>query len=165
MDHFQYTPYVLPLIAACVIALVLSGAIWRRRPGVGVLPFVVLMLALAEWTLANVLEMSATSLNTQLFFSGLAYIGITTAPAAWLAFALEYTGREKWLTKRNLALLTIEPVITVVLALTYHQQHIFRSDYVLDRSGAFPALDLTFGWAFWLHGFIPTWCWSSGTCC
>jgi PAS domain S-box-containing protein len=152
MDHFHYTPYILPLMATCLLALVLAGAIWRRRPGVGVVPFVVLMLALAQWTLSNVFEIGTDSLDAKLFFSGIAYVGITTATAAWLAFALEYTGREKWLTRRNVLLLTIEPVIVVVLALTYHQQQIFRTDYVMDRSGAFPALDVTFAWAFWLHG-------------
>jgi hypothetical protein len=31
------------------------------------------------------------------------YIGIATVPVAWLAFALQYTGREEQLTPRNLA--------------------------------------------------------------
>jgi PAS domain-containing protein len=46
------------------------------------------------------------------------YLGIAIVPTAWLALALQYTGREKWLTRRNLALLAIEPFVTLLLAWT-----------------------------------------------
>jgi sensor histidine kinase regulating citrate/malate metabolism len=45
-----------------------------------------------------------------------------TVPVAWILFSLEYTGRDEYLTRRNVALLAVVPALTVLLALaeSYH---------------------------------------------
>jgi hypothetical protein len=43
------------------------------------------------------------------------YIASASVPVAWLAFALLYSGRGKWLTRHHLMLLAIVPVITIAL--------------------------------------------------
>jgi PAS domain S-box-containing protein len=151
MIDFNYTPYLIPLLVAASVSAALAVMIWQRRPGTGVIPFVVLMIAVTQWTLSTSVEITSVGLNNKLFFSGLAYIGITTVPGAWLAFVLEYTGREKWLTRRNVQLLAIEPIIVIVLALTYDYQQIFRHDYVLDTAGGLVTLSAPPSWGFWLH--------------
>jgi PAS domain S-box-containing protein len=151
MVELQYTPYAFPLLLAACVSAVLAWIAWRRRPGSGVLPFIVLMVGLTEWTLASLIEYSTVSLQPKLFATNLAYIGITTAPAAWLAFVSEYTGRNKWLTRRNVLLLFIEPVLIVVLAFTNDFHHLFRTAVALDTTGSFPVLSVTNGPTFWIH--------------
>lgn len=149
--EFQYTSYALPLILGAIVAAVLAYAIWRRRPGPGVVPFIALMLGVIGWTIPYALELSAVDLRVKVIFTSLQYIGITTVPGAWLAFVLEYTGREKWLTRRNIALLFIEPIATVATTLTNEYHYLFRYDISLDTSRVIPMISSTFGPAFWVH--------------
>jgi PAS domain S-box-containing protein len=151
MIDLQYTPYALLLIPAAVISALLAYLIWRRRPGPAVIPFVVMMLGIAEWSTANFAEILSANLDSKLFFASLSYVGITIVPATWLAFASEYTGRDKWLTRRNVALLWIEPVATLLFTFTNAYHHLFRYDISLDTSGSFHVVRSTFGPAFWVH--------------
>jgi PAS domain S-box-containing protein len=151
MSNFEFTAYSLPLIAAAGISALLAWVIWRRRPAAGVIPFTILNLGLIIWSLANAAEFMVLDLGTKVFLSNIAYIGITTVPAAWLAFSLEYTGREKWLTRRNVALLFIEPVFVLVIAFTNDYHHLFRTTETLDTSTAIVSLDSEFGSGFWVH--------------
>lgn len=151
MFELQNTPYTLPLMLAAIVSSTLAIVAWRRRPGSGVIPFVVLMLGLTEWTLGVILELSVVDFKTKIFFSNLQYAGIATTPAAWLAFVLEYTGRGKWLTRRNVALLFIEPIAVVAFAYTNDYHHLFRASIILDTVGPLPTLSSVYGIAFWIH--------------
>ncbi len=148
---FQFTPYSLPLLLAMMVTIVLGVIIWRRRPGAGVVPFVILTAGLTQWTLAYILELELVDFEAKVFMSNFEYVGITSVIAAWLAFCLEYTGREKWLTRRTIGLLTIEPALTVIAAYTNPWHHLFRSEVLLDDAPGFLALKVTFGPAFWVH--------------
>jgi hypothetical protein len=57
------------------------------------------------WTAGYALELSGADLPTKIFWAKAEYIAIASVPVAWLAFALQYTGREGTFTHRNLALL------------------------------------------------------------
>lgn len=147
----QLTPYAVIAVLASAVLLVLAFAIWRRRPGVGVVSFVILLVAVAEWSLASALELTVMSLGAKRLFAASVYFGVTTVPAAWLAFVLEYTGRERWLTRRNLLLLTIEPLLTLGFVFTNNWHHLFWTIQTLDVSGPYALMIVTHGPAFWVH--------------
>jgi PAS domain S-box-containing protein len=151
MPDLQYTGYIWPLVFAAALSAVLAYTIWRRRPGVGILPFVALQVSLAVWTLADMCSIVLVDFDYKLFFQNFSYIGITGVPAAWLLFTLEYTGRNRWLTRRTVLLLLIEPALTVLAAYTDTVHHLFRSDIVYETGGSFVTLDVTFGPLFWVH--------------
>ena len=74
------------------------------------------------------------------------YLGVVSVPIALLAFSLEFTNREKWLTKRRIAWLVLPQVITVLALWTDHYHHLFFGDVVRD-----PAVSNIFdgGIIFW----------------
>src|SRR5258708_8243157 len=98
MIELQSTPYTAPLMISALIAAALAWTAWRRRPGSGVVPFIILMAALAEWAIASTLEYTFVDFRLKILASNLEYIGITMVPAGWLVFVLQYTGRNQWLT-------------------------------------------------------------------
>lgn len=149
--YWQYTPYVLPLIIAAVISAVIAALAWRHRPAPGALPLALLTLAVVEWALGNTLELGSSSLSAKLFWANVEYLGITALPVAWLALALQYTGRERWLTRRHLALLSIEPVLTQLLVWTNELHGLMRENVWLDTSGPFSVVHKTYGPWFWVH--------------
>ncbi|MEW6226728.1 MAG: histidine kinase N-terminal 7TM domain-containing protein [Bacillota bacterium] len=148
---WKYTPYVLPLVVTAAVLATIALVAWRRRHVPGATPLLFLMLALVEWTLGNVLEIGSTNLSTKLLWGNVEYSGIVTLPVAWLALALHYVGREKWLTRRNLALLAIVPSITLVLVWTNDLHGLMRLNIGLDTTGPFPSIAETHGLWFWVH--------------
>ncbi|MCC7450468.1 MAG: PAS domain-containing protein [Anaerolineae bacterium] len=148
---FYYTPYTLALTLAALVSVMVAWTIWQRRPGPGVIPSVLLMLGVAVWTLAYVFELGLTDLQGKILFANLKYIGITTTPAAWAMFAAAYTGRTTWFTRRKIALLFIEPIAILALALTDDYHHLFRTGVGLDWSSGFPILIANMQIAFWIH--------------
>ncbi len=56
--------------------------------------------------------------QNKLFFGKIEYLGIASVPPLWLIFALSYCGFNRFLTRRNVILLWIIPVITIGMALT-----------------------------------------------
>ena len=117
----------------------------------GVAPFSILMLAVAEWSLGYALELAGGDIPTKIFWLGFEYLGIVIVPVAWLALALQYTGRTKWLTPRMLVLLSIEPFITLVLVWTNDIHHLIHAKVGLEVSSAFTVLVITRGTWYWIN--------------
>jgi len=74
------------------------------------------------WALTSALEWYVALPNEKAFWSQMSYLGIVNVSPAWLCYSLAYCGYSRYLTKRNIALLWIIPIVTLVLALTnqYH---------------------------------------------
>jgi PAS domain S-box-containing protein len=149
--HFQYVPYIGVLLASAVITAALGVYSWRHRAVTGATSFTILMLVAVTWSLSNALEMAGTDLPTKLFWANVQYLCYVAGPMGWLVLALQYTGREQWLTRRNLALLAIVPLITVVLVWTNDLHGLMRRDVYLDTDGPFPIVGKTYGPWFWVH--------------
>jgi PAS domain S-box-containing protein len=152
MMYWQFTIYVIPLIVAVAISAALGYYAWRRRPAPGAAPLAWLMLAVTVYSLGYALELVSADLPSKLFWAKAQSLGIVVIPVAWLAFALQYTGREKWLTRRNLILLMIAPLATLALIWTNEVHGLVWSDAVLDTSGPLPMLLLTFEAGYWFYG-------------
>ncbi|MFL7791746.1 MAG: histidine kinase N-terminal 7TM domain-containing protein [Anaerolineae bacterium] len=148
---WQYTPYTFPLLMTAAIAATLALFAWRHRSAPGATPLAALMLAVAVWSTAYTLELGSPDLRTKIFWSNATYLGVVTAPLAWLALALQYTGNEKWLTRRRLILLAIVPLLTTALVWTNDLHHLLHTSIKLDTSGPYPMLDVTHNVAFWAH--------------
>src|SRR5436309_1506465 len=75
---------------AAVVALLMAGIGWRRRGTPGTVPFIFLMLAIAEWAGANALEYLALASPLAVFWAKVEYLGIVSVPPLWLLFTLGY---------------------------------------------------------------------------
>ncbi len=150
--HWQYSPYAPPLLLSAAVSLYLALQAWRRRPARGALPISLLMLGVLESSLAYVMELVSADPAAMVFWAKVQYLGFLSLPALWLAFALEYTGRSWWLTRRNVALLTIEPLLTLLILWTNGLHGWFYLDVRLDTSGPTTLLALTYGPYFWIQG-------------
>ncbi len=150
--NWQYTPLVFPLLISTALATWLAFYAWRRRPAVGITPFVALMLAVAEWSLVYALRLVSADLPTKLFWAKARYLGIVAVPMSWLIFVLQYTGRERWLTPRNIAILALEPLIILLLVWTNDWHHLYWSSVGLETSGSLSLWSATYGTAVrWIH--------------
>jgi PAS domain S-box-containing protein len=146
----QMALYILPFLIPPTISIIIALVAWQRRSVPGAQSLAWLMVAAAVWALAYVLELHSTGLPGKLFWNDVEYLGVSALPLAWVVFALDYTGRGRWLTKRNLALLSAVPALTVVMVWTNGSHSLFFSSISLLPGSPFATLQLTFGLFFWI---------------
>ena len=149
--RWEYTPYALPLCVAAAISIALALTAWQRRTARGAPSFALLTGAVAEWSLGYGLELISADLPTKILWAKIQYLGVVTVPAAWLVFALQYAGQERRLDKHGLAVLTVEPITTLLLVWTNEAHHLIWSSTTLNFDGPIPMLEVTYGPFFWIH--------------
>jgi diguanylate cyclase (GGDEF)-like protein/PAS domain S-box-containing protein len=115
------------------------------------LPLSLLMLCVAEWSLGYAIGLGTTSLPAKIFWAQVQYLGIVLIPVAWLAFSLQYTGYNQWLTPRNLVLLSIIPLITLLLVWTNTTHGLIWSQTRLVQQDGRATLGLLYGSWFWVQ--------------
>jgi signal transduction histidine kinase/PAS domain-containing protein len=107
-----------------------------------------MMLAIFQWTLSGSLEMSAVSMAEKLFWSQVEYIGTLSAPVFLLLFALEYNQLTKVLIPRNIILLFIIPILSLLFAFTNQWHHLIWAEIYPSPIGMNLAV-YKHGTAFW----------------
>ncbi len=148
---WQYTPYVWPLIVTAGFAAGMALYAWRSRHTVpGAIPLTILMLAVAHFSATYVLEIGSVEVGLKVFWAKVETAGTLAIPAAWLAFALQYTGQGRWLARRQLLLVGAALLIVLALVWTNESHHLFWSDVIVDSSGPYPALVPTLEMGYWL---------------
>src|SRR6266498_5729874 len=154
-DHpmqFQYSPYIFPLLVSTIIASFVAIYVWQRRATTsGGLALALLALACAEWSLGYALEIAGADLPTKIFWGKSQYIGIATVPLLWVIFAYSYSTKGIRITRRNVILLSIVPLITLILAFTNELHHLIWKDIRIHAVGTFSALEVTHGFWFWMY--------------
>jgi PAS domain S-box-containing protein len=109
--QFEYTPNIWPMIASAAFLGALAAYAWKHRSTPGAVSFSFLMLGAALWALGSALEAAAVDLPTKLFWFKFQAVWRLPMAIAAFCFALEYTGRAGWLTRRNLALLSAPALV------------------------------------------------------
>lgn len=80
------------------------------------------------WSGANGFLMISATPQSRLFWFDVLSVGALCGSPALLAFAMQYTGRERWLTRRNVALICLVPFIGVLLTWTNEAHHLFYTE-------------------------------------
>jgi len=152
MEPFiRLNPVALSLAIPALISGVLAVYAFTRSPVVGSRVFAFLMLALCQWSVFYGIELSCLSLQGMMISASLEYLGIATVPVLFLILTLLYTGHEKRVTRRNVALIFTIPLITILMVATNQLHYLYYSSTSVDTNGLFPMLALTRGPWFWVH--------------
>jgi diguanylate cyclase (GGDEF)-like protein/PAS domain S-box-containing protein len=133
---FQISPYSLTFLVTVVISSIAAGIAWRRRQAPGGFYLFVMMLAVVEWNLADFMEASYLQLAEKIIWSKIGYLGTHTTPALFLLFSLAYTGRKHILTRRNIALFFLVPIVTILLAATNEWHHLIWTGFTPGPPGS-----------------------------
>jgi PAS domain S-box-containing protein len=150
--QFQYTPYILPLVVSSIIAGFGALYVWERRTTTsGGIALALLALACAEWSLGYALEISGANLSTKIFWGKSQYLGFVSVPLLWLIFAYSYSTQGTRMTRRNIILLSIVPLITLILAFTTELHGLIWKEVEILTVGTFSALKITHGFWFWTY--------------
>lgn len=148
---FQFPPIAFLTILSIPLWIGLIMIVSQKQTAPRATPLLFILTGALIWTGANTLHLLYIPLDLKLFWANCQYFGILVIPAAWLVFALEYTGYEKYITKESVLLLAIEPVVVLGAVWTNPIHGWFRSDIALQTLNGYIYLVEAFGIAFWVH--------------
>jgi signal transduction histidine kinase len=112
---YVYTPDIWPPLAAAIFLVALSLYGWRRRSVPGALPFSIASLFAALVLLAMVPEVAAVAAPSKIAWYKIQVIWQLPVATAMTCFVLEYSYPGRWLTRRNLILLSLPLLILLLL--------------------------------------------------
>ena len=143
-------PYAILSLLSAIITLVASIAAWRRSgPGSVMLSF--LLLFMTMWSGFYSTRWMNISLDSKLFWFNLMYIGVSGLPTLFLLFVLAFTHNDAWLTRRNIFLLSVQPILSTVLFWTNEYHHLFYQSLDLVQENGFLAIDFVRGPWYWIN--------------
>lgn len=148
---WHFSAYLLPTFTAGGVTTLLAAYAWGKRDTRAALPFTVMMVGLAIWSVGYGIELGFTTLKPMLFWDRVAFIGSVIVPTAWLLLAVEYAGYDAWLTRTRVGLLTVEPLVTLALVWTNEFHGLIWRHTALDSTGAITKPQLTFGPGYWAN--------------
>ena len=144
--------YLIPYFISLIMSLGVGIYTLRRRSVAGAAPFAFVAMSQAAWTLGFIFELISPGLEAKIFWDNVQFVPPVVWFIAFLAFALQYTGRRLKKPKLTWALLSIIPFLFVILAFTDKSHHLIRSAVRFVPGEPFPALIYDFTSAFWICG-------------
>lgn len=151
-SNYHYTPFFWPSLFTVLVLLAFSLYAWRHRNVPGALPFAVGCLFAALWVGSSIMENAALDVSTQIFWLKVQAALQLPAITAITCFVLEYAWPGRWLTRRNLALLSIAPLLLLVSILTNDLYHFMWLGFSYD--GLIIPLRGPGNWAFITYGML-----------
>ena len=113
------------------------------------------VIAAFFYTFGYAFQLLSTTIDQMMFWIHIQYIGIPFAPIIWVIMILQFTGNERFLTKKTIALLSIGPLYTLSAHFTNEWHHLFYKSAALDFSQGFPLIILDRGPLFYIHiGYV-----------
>ncbi len=150
--NYAYTPHIWPSFLTLLFLLAMFFYGSRRRSVPGVLPFMAGCFFSAAWAAGSALESAAIDLGSKIFW--VKFQAACQLPAATTAtcFVLEYAWPGRWLTRRNLALLSIAPLLVLGLIITDPLHHLMWLSFRLEGPVVIPLLNPG-GWITIIYSF------------
>jgi diguanylate cyclase (GGDEF)-like protein/PAS domain S-box-containing protein len=150
-------PISIVVFLCGVILAVIASYAWQHRTTPGSQLFFYFAVSIAVYVIGYSFELASLDVPTMLFWSKIEYLGIYTFPTLFFLFVLQYTGREKYLTWRNILLLFFVPTLLLIGKFSDDRFHLVYSQTWVDTSGMIPMLGFTRGpiYFFALYACVP----------
>lgn len=136
--------FSITLLISGVVSMLVSFFVFTRVTG-SIRWFSHMMFCISLWAVTYGLELASTTLESMMFWIQIEYVGITLLPATWICFIVSFTGKHKWMTRRNLALVFSMPVITMIIVWTNSWHHLYYQSVSLAHSDSYILLALERG--------------------
>ena len=149
--NYVYNPNILSSLLAVLLMTVLFVYSWNRRSVPAARLFSIGSLFTALWIAGFILEQAAVGVDTKIFWLKVQAAWMLIAVTTNTCFVLEYTWPGRWLTRRNLLLLSIMPLLTVGMVLTDDLYHLMWTGFRFD--GSVIPLRSSLQWFLFAYGY------------
>ena len=123
---YAYTPDIWPPLVAAIFLAAIGLYAWRRRAVPGGKPFVAMSAVSILLLLGIAFEAAAVVPATKIAWYELQFVLLLAGTTPVTCFVLDYAYPGRWLTRRNVFLLSIPPLLCLLMALINDSQLIWR---------------------------------------
>ncbi|MBK06076.1 MAG: hypothetical protein CL920_35970 [Deltaproteobacteria bacterium] len=146
----QFTSAMWVYVLGATFGLVLAYQSWRLHPAHGARLWSVVMLFAGTWCVGEMFVLSVTTLPLKILAAKFLYIGIIGTPFSWFLFAVYYSTNGRWLKARNIFLVSVIPLLTLVLVFTLERHTWFYKEIVLHDVAGLIVTKKVYGVWFWV---------------
>lgn len=127
------------VLLSCLNIIMLIYTVINRNKRPLAPGLVLVSLFTLEWSLSVTLRSFATNPGLAITFHELKFIGSALLPVAILWIVMNYTGLERLVKIKQIAVLSIIPILTIIFSQTNPWHHIFRKGFqiIYQPDGAF----------------------------
>ncbi|MFB6228135.1 MAG: histidine kinase N-terminal 7TM domain-containing protein [Halobacteriales archaeon] len=150
MVGFDASVHVSLLAGSSLVTAGLGTHAWRRRDDHGARPFAFMMAAATVWSACYAVALTQTG-GARLFWERTQWFGIATIPVFFFLFAMEYTGRDRFTTRRAVAALSVVPAVTLLLVWTNPAHGLIWRSYAFTETGGITVIEQWFGGWYWVN--------------
>ncbi|MCC6261842.1 MAG: PAS domain-containing protein [Anaerolineales bacterium] len=150
----QNTPLLIPWLISFASTFAMGVYTLRRRRKHGAsIPLALMCFFASIWAGSYIFELGGSTLAVKIWSLRIGYIGVLGVPLSWAAFAFAFSGRTKWLTRRNILLALIFPIATLIVIFSSKLEPWFFASMTLNLNPTtgLITLDNPKGWWFWFH--------------
>ena len=124
--HYAYTPAIWPPLVGVIFLAAIGLYCWRRRSVPAALPLLAVSLFGSLFLLGIALEAAAVAPATKIAWFRFQSVWRMPSVTAGLCFVLEYAYPGRWLTRRNLVLLSIPALLDIFMVVVNDSQLMWR---------------------------------------
>ena len=152
---YQLSTNSLIHVLTALAALFTIVLLWKFRNSTEVKFLIYLELLISVWAIAYAFEFASPDLNSKIFWSKISYLGIAFLPVCYFLFTTAYSQKKSLITSKNIALLSILPVLTIAMAFTNEKHLLMWPSITLDPLNNIAHYSHGFG--FWVfYAFTET---------
>lgn len=133
---WNYTPYAAILHITALLSLLVAFLVSFRRSTAGANSLLLLMLAIAEWSLASGLEAASVGLGQKILWAKVEYLGAVLAPTLFMIFTLEYRQLNRFLAPPYLFLYMFIPLMALIAVITNEWHGLIWSSFLAGPEGS-----------------------------
>jgi MprA protease rhombosortase-interaction domain-containing protein len=132
ISSYPYYLFIWLSVLTILLLIGLAGYCLRRRSVPGAMPLGIALILAALWAAGSIMQFSAGDSTAQIFWIKFQALWHLPAVIAVTYFLVEYVWPGRWLTRRNLILLSIPMVMTALMIITNDLHHLVWSSFVIN---------------------------------
>jgi PAS domain S-box-containing protein len=130
--EYAYSQDLWPAMVSVALTVYLGLFSWHRRKVPGARAFAIGCLFAFLWSVGSSLEIAAMDFSTMVFWIKFHALWQLPTVTALSCFFIEYAGFGRFLTRRNLILLSIPALVIFCLMVTDNYHHLIWSSFTME---------------------------------
>ncbi len=135
-------------ILTALAALFTIALLWKFRKSTEVKFLIYLELFISVWAVSYAFEFANPDLNSKILWSKISYFGIAFIPVFYFLFTTAYSQKKNFINSKNIALLSVIPVLTIILVFTNEKHLLMWPSTTLDPVNNI--VHYSHGFGFWI---------------
>lgn len=143
--------YLAALLLSAAVSTFMTSLAVRHRERRGGFVFGILMACFVVWSLSEGVILLTSNVLVAQVARTVMFVAIPFVPVSLFVLSLQYTGRDHYVSRTTVALVSVLPVVTVLLVVTNPLHALVWRPEGFTQVGRFSAYEVETNVWFWVH--------------